>query len=58
MQMRDETSCRVAVSPSKGILLEALRAAIALIREADGTPEMKVLTVNGNRMQDGDYRLQ
>jgi hypothetical protein len=60
-QMRGETLCRVTELPSKGIVLEGLRAypgAITLVRESDLTPEMKVLTVNGKNLQDSDYPLQ
>ena len=60
-QMGGETSCRVTELPSKGILMEGLRSyagAIGLLREADLTPDMKVLTVNGKRMEDADYPLQ
>jgi hypothetical protein len=60
-QMRGETSCRVTELPSKGILLEGLRTyagAIGLVREAEVTPEMKVLTVNGKHIRDADYPLR
>jgi hypothetical protein len=60
-QMRGETSCRITELPSKGIVQEGLRTypgAIALVRDSDLTPDMKVLTVNGKFMQDADYPLQ
>jgi hypothetical protein len=60
-QMRGETSCRVTELPSKGILQEGLRSfagAIALVRVADVTREMKVLTVDGKHIQDAAYPLQ
>jgi len=60
-QMRGESSCRVTELPSKGIVQEGVRSyvgAIALIRDAEVTPGMKVLTVNGKRIQDADYPLQ
>lgn len=60
-QMGGESSCRVTELPSKGIIQEGVRSypgAIALVRDADVTPEMKVLTVNGKRIQDGDYPLR
>lgn len=60
-QMRGESSCRVTELPSKGIIQEGVRSyqgAIALVRSSDVTSEMKVLTVNGKRMQDADYPLQ
>jgi len=60
-QMRGESSCRVTELPSKGIMLEGLRSypgAIALLRDSDVTPEMKVLTVDGKRVQDANYPLK
>lgn len=60
-QMRGETSCRLTELPSKGILQEGLRSyagAIALVRVADVTREMKVLTVDGKHIQDAAYPLQ
>jgi hypothetical protein len=60
-QIRGESSCRVTELPSKGIVLEGVRSyagAIALVRDADLSPEMKVLSVNGKHLQDADYPLQ
>ena len=60
-QVRGETSCRVTELPSKGIVQEGLRSyvgAIALVRVADITGQMKVLTVDGKHIRDADYPLQ
>jgi hypothetical protein len=60
-QVRGEVSCRITELPSRGILQEGLRTypgAIALVRETEVTPQMKIITVNGKHAADIDYPLQ
>ena len=60
-QIRGEDSCRITELPSKGMTMEAVRAyrgAIALVRQSEVTPDMKVITVGGKKPEDRDYPLQ